>query len=67
MFINTSAMFSMTQAYLNFSLIARSVEKEGKAIISKNSKPKYLVISIDKFNQADIEELDRLLNSLNNS
>ena len=60
-------MFSMTQANRNFSPIGRTVNREGRAVILKNSKPKYLVISIDKFNQTDIEELDRLLNSLNNS
>lgn len=47
MFINTDTMFSMTQANQNFSQVARSVEKNGEAVIIKNNKPKYVVLDID--------------------
>jgi len=47
MLIDTNTMFSMTQANQNFSEIARSVDKNGEAVVLKNNKPKYLVIDLD--------------------
>lgn len=47
MMINTDTMFSMTQANQNFSSVARSVEKNGEAVILKNNKPKYLVVDME--------------------
>lgn len=47
MLINTDTMFSMTQANQNFSQIARSVDKNGEAVLIKNNKPKYVVLDID--------------------
>lgn len=67
MLIDLKAMYSMTEANLNFSLITRSVDKDGKAVISRNSKPKYLVIPIDKMSDEDINTLDELLNRINNT
>ena len=40
-------MFSMTQANQNFSAVARSVDRNGEAVVLKNNKPKYLVIDMD--------------------
>ena len=54
MLIDTNAMFSMTQANQNFSAVARSVDKNGEAVVLKNNKPKYLII--------DMENNDFLLN-----
>ncbi len=54
MFINTDAMFSMTQANQNFSQVARYVDKNGEAVVIKNNKPKYVVL--------DVEQNDLLLN-----
>lgn len=50
MLIDTNTMFSMTQANQNFSAVARTVDKNGKAVILKNNKPKYLVIDMDNNN-----------------
>ena len=47
MMINTDAIFSMTQANQNFSLITRTVDKEGEAVVFKNNKPKYLVLNME--------------------
>ena len=47
MMINTDAIFSMTQANQNFSSIARTVDKEGEAVVFKNNKPKYLVLNME--------------------
>ncbi|MBR5740908.1 MAG: type II toxin-antitoxin system Phd/YefM family antitoxin [Firmicutes bacterium] len=47
MMIDTNTIFSMTQANQNFSNVARSVDKNGEAVVFKNNKPKYLVIDIE--------------------
>ena len=47
MLIDTNTMFSMTQANQNLSAVARSVDRNGEAVVLKNNKPKYLVIDMD--------------------
>ena len=47
MMINTDSIFSMTQANQNFSLVARTVDREGEAVVFKNNKPKYLVLNLE--------------------
>ena len=47
MLIDTNVMFSITQANRNFSALARSVDRNGEAVVLKNNKPKYLVIDIE--------------------
>lgn len=47
MYINTDTIFSMTQANQNFSSVARSVDRNGEAVVFKNNKPKYLVIDME--------------------
>ena len=47
MMINTDTMFSMTQANQNFSAVARSVDRNGEAVVLKNNKPKYLVVDME--------------------
>jgi antitoxin Phd len=37
----------MTQANQNFSAVARTVDRNGEAVVLKNNKPKYLVIDMD--------------------
>ena len=47
MLIDTNTMFSMTQANQNFSAVARSVDKNGEAVVLKNNRPKYLVVDME--------------------
>lgn len=47
MLINTNDMFSVSAANQNFSVITRKVDKDGKAILLKNNKPKYVVLDIN--------------------
>lgn len=47
MLIDTKTMFSMTQANQNFSIVARSVDENGEAVVLKNNRPKYLVIDMN--------------------
>ena len=62
MMIDTNTIFSMTQANQNFSNVARSVDRNGEAVVFKNNKPKYLVIDIesDKYilDLSDDEKID---------
>ena len=62
MFIDTNSIFSMTQANQNFSSVARSVDKNGEAVVFKNNKPKYLVIDIENndfiLDLSDDEKID---------
>ena len=70
MMINTDAIFSMTQANQNFSLVARTVDRNGEAVVFKNNKPKYLVLSLENSERildlSDDEKIDvvtkRILN-----
>ena len=45
MFINTSQVVSMTEANQNFSKIVRIADREGSAVVFKNNKPKYMLVS----------------------
>lgn len=62
MYINTDAIFSMTQANQNFSSVARTVDKKGEAVVFKNNKPKYLIVDMETNNAildlTDDEKID---------
>mgnify|MGYP002623272876 CR=1 FL=1 len=70
MYINTDAIFSMTQANQNFSAVARTVDRNGEAVVFKNNRPKYLVVNLENsdylFDLSDDERIDiiakRILN-----
>jgi antitoxin Phd len=70
MMIDSSTVFSMTQANQNFSQVAKVAEKKGEAVIFKNNKPKFIIADIDQnsllFELSDDEKIDviakRILN-----
>ena len=70
MMIDSSAVFSMTQANQNFSQVAKVAEKKGEAVIFKNNKPKFIVADFEQnrllFELSDDEKIDvvakRILN-----
>ena len=41
----------MTEANQNFSKVTRLVDEEGLAVILKNNKPKYIVVSFDEYDE----------------
>lgn len=45
--IDTNTIFSMTDANQNFSMVARTVDRYGTAIIFKNNKPRYEIRVFD--------------------
>ena len=66
MLIDTNTLFSMTQANQNFSVVARSVDKNGEAVVLKNNKPKYLVVDMENdsfiLDLTDDEKIDIVAN-----
>ena len=46
--IDLNNIFTMTEANQNFSKVTKSIEVNGQAVIIKNSKPKYIVMDIEK-------------------
>lgn len=62
MFIDTNTIYSMTQANQNFSSVARSVDRNGEAVVFKNNRPKYLIIDVDSsdyiLDLSDDEKID---------
>lgn len=51
MTVNTNSLVAMTEANQNFSKVTRLVDEEGLAVILKNNKPKYIVVSFDEYDQ----------------
>ena len=47
MLVDTRNMISMTEANQNFSKVARMVDQNGSAVIVKNNKPRYLIVSFE--------------------
>ncbi|MDE7372923.1 MAG: type II toxin-antitoxin system Phd/YefM family antitoxin [Clostridia bacterium] len=61
MTINTNQIVSMTEANQNFSKVAKIADQNGKAVIFKNNKPKYVIINIEEnplFELTDDEKIE---------
>ena len=43
--IDTSQVLSITEANQNFSRATKIVDKQGRVVIFKNNKPKYMLVS----------------------
>lgn len=58
MTIDTEGMISITEANQNFSKVTKLVDKEGRAIIMKNNKPRYVIFdfSVLEKNQTASED-----------
>ena len=51
MTVNTNSLVAMTEANQNLSKVTRLVDEEGLAVILKNNKPKYIVVSFDEYDE----------------
>lgn len=66
MLIDSEHIIPMTEANQNFSKVARTVDKEGIAVIMKNNRPKYVVMDFNEYDalssamQARKEEIEQL-------
>ena len=52
---------SITQANQNFSAVARSVDRNGEAVVLKNNKPKYMIVDMENHDLIlDLTEDERI-------
>ncbi len=61
MTIDTNQIISMTEANQNFSQVVKIADRNGRAVIFKNNKPKYLIVNIEDnpiFELSDDEKID---------
>ena len=59
--INTNQIVSITEANQNFSKVAQIVDKNGRAVVFKKNKPKYVIVNIESspiFELSDVEKID---------
>lgn len=58
--INTTDIFTATEANQNFSRVAKIAEKKGRVVIFKNNRPKLLVIDLETEPQIEMTEDEKL-------
>ena len=60
--IDTKMIVSVSEANKNFSRVARTADTNGRAVIFKNNKPKYLMIDLEQesliYDLTDEEKLE---------
>ena len=49
--IDTNIIVPMTEANQNFSKVVRLVDETGMAVIMKNNKPRYMVLSFNEYDE----------------
>ena len=49
--IDTNVIVPMTEANQNFSKVVRIVDENGMAVILKNNKPRYMVVSFAQYDE----------------
>ena len=49
--IDTHVLVPMTEANQNFSKVVRLVDESGMAVILKNNKPRYMVLSFQEYDE----------------
>ncbi|MDR2571607.1 MAG: type II toxin-antitoxin system prevent-host-death family antitoxin [Oscillospiraceae bacterium] len=49
--IDTNVIVPMTEANQNFSKVVRIVDENGMAVIMKNNKPRYMVVSFAQYDE----------------
>ena len=60
MYIDTDKIVTMTAAHQNFSAVARQTDRDGKSVIFKNNRPKYILIDLDHGEYLDLTEDERI-------
>lgn len=60
MYIDTDKLITMTAANQNFSAVARQTDRDGKSVIFKNNRPKYILIDLDDGEYLDLSEDERI-------
>jgi len=52
--IDTNVIVPMTEANQNFSRVVRLVDESGMAVIMKNNKPRYMVVSFSEYDKIQV-------------
>ena len=60
MYIDTDKIITMTAANQNFSAVARQTDRDGKSVIFKNNRPKYILIDLDDGDYLDLTDDERI-------
>ena len=60
MYIDTDKIVTMTAANQNFSAVARQTDRDGKSIIFRNNRPKYILIDLDGDGYLELTEDERI-------
>ena len=60
MIVDTESIVTMTEANQNFSMVARCADRNGRAVVFKNNKPRYLVVSIANGDFLDLSDDERI-------
>ena len=60
MIVNTRKIVSLTAANQNFSAVARQTDRDGRTVIFKRNRPKYLLIDLDGEGFLDLTEDERI-------
>ena len=53
-------MLFRSAANQNFSAVARQTDRDGKSVIFKNNRPKYILIDLDDGEYLDLSEEERI-------
>ncbi len=60
MIVDSSKIVSLSEANRNFSAVARQTDRDGRTVIFKRNRPKYLVIDLDGGDYLDLSEDERI-------
>ena len=60
MLIDTDKIVTMTAANQNFSAVARQTDRDGRTVIFKHNRPKYLLVDLDGEGYLDLTEDERI-------
>ena len=60
MLIETKGIITMTDANQNFSMVAWPADRDGKTVIFKNNRPRYVVVNLADGNYLDLTEDERI-------
>lgn len=65
MLVDTKTMVSITDANQNFSKVAKLVDEKGSVVILKNNTPRYLILDLNKAEEATEASDDTVLDISN--
>jgi antitoxin Phd len=60
MIIDTKEILTMTEVNQNFSLAAKKASANGKVIIFKNNKPRFLLVDLESNNEIELTSDEKI-------